>query len=114
MIATMSRTTLAALALALVAGSASAQSTTHYDVQTINFDMWCQEQAKLPADRCDKRLPEDEKQYEAFRDTIEKYEIGHLQDRQRSQDFNQAIMHHDPVDNPKDKQQPTVGTTPQD
>ncbi len=110
----MSRTVLLAAAVALAAGPALSQSTTRYDVKTINFDLWCQEQAKLPPERCDRRLPEDEKQYEAYRDTIEKYEIPYLQDKQRAADFDTNIMHHDPIDNPKDKQQGSSESTPKD
>src|SRR5579862_9462788 len=73
----------AALA-ALVALPAQAQST-RYDVKTINFDLWCQEQAKLPPDRCDKRTPDDEKTFEAYRAKIEKYEIPYLQHKQDEQ-----------------------------
>ena len=61
----------------LFALPASAQST-RYDVKTLNFDMWCQETARINPDRCDKRLPDDEKQFEAYRAKIEKYEVPYL------------------------------------
>ena len=86
-----------AFALAPLAG---AQVQPRYDVQTINFDLWCQEQARLPATRCDKRLPEDEQQFETFRATIEKYEISHLQDKERERNFDQNMLHRDPIDEP--------------
>jgi hypothetical protein len=84
----------------------------NYDVKTINFDLWCQEQANLPAERCDKRLPGDEKAYEKFRDTIEKYEISHLKDKQKEQSFDSNILHNDPVDEPPTTQnsKPDVST----
>jgi hypothetical protein len=109
------KSALLALAL-LVAVPAQAQ---HYDVKTINFDLWCQEQAKLPPDRCDKRLPDDEKQFEAFRDKIEKYEVPYLDQKQKEQQFDQAIMHNNPLDSPVDannsKPQPAApaGDAPQ-
>ena len=99
-----------AIVAAVFSGSADAQPTT-YDVKTINFDLWCQEQANLPADRCDQRLPQDEERYEAFRDTIEKYEIPYLQQKQREQQIKTNILEHDPVDNPLDKQLPSSQQT---
>ena len=107
MIRSLPRALLAAsalLAVSLASGTspALAQSQTTYDVKTINFDLWCQEQANLPPNRCDKRLPEDEQQYEAFRDKVEKYEIPYLKDKQRTAEFNDNILNHDPVDNPPD------------
>jgi hypothetical protein len=88
----------------MTAGVAYAQDTTTYDVKTINYDLWCQEQANLPADRCDQRLPQDEARYEAYRSTIEKYEIPHLQDKQREQQFDANVLHADPIDNPPSQQ----------
>jgi hypothetical protein len=100
-----------AIALLLLPGRADAQDTS-YDVKTINFDLWCQEQARLPVDRCDKRLPSDEKNYEKFRDTIEKYEISHLKDKERERSFDSNILHNDPVDEPTSTQnsKPNIST----
>ncbi len=85
---------------------------SNYDVKTINFDLWCQEQARLPADRCDQRLPADEQRYEAFRNTIEKYEISHLKDKEKEQNFDANILHNDPVDQPPSTQnsKPNIST----
>ncbi len=107
---------LTAVVSVIGSSPASAQGQTTYDVKTINFDLWCQEQAKLPPERCDKRTPEDESQYEAFRDKVEKYEIPYLQDKQRTAEFNDNILNHDPVDNPPDptKSPQTPQTTPRD
>ncbi len=44
---------VAALMAALLISPASAQNCRNYDVKTMNFDLWCQEQAHLPAARCD-------------------------------------------------------------
>ena len=65
MIRSLPRALFAASALFAISATvdvspALAQSQTTYDVKTINFDLWCQEQANLPPDRCDKRLPADE------------------------------------------------------
>ncbi len=93
---------LLASALALVANSASAQSA-RYDVKTMNFDLWCQETAKLDPDRCDKRTPEDEKLFEAYRAKVEKYEIPYLQRKEKEQLFDREVLHADPTDNPLEK-----------
>ena len=73
----------AAASLTLLATGAFAQTGQNYDVKTMNFDMWCQEQAHLPADRCDKRSAEDEKTFEDYRSKIERYEVPYLQQQQR-------------------------------
>ena len=115
----MTRMTTAVLfgALAFLVSSfpAVAQSTPTsptYDVKTMNFDLWCQEQANLPPDRCDKRLPLDEEQFEAYRAKIEKYELPYLQDKQHQNDLQTGIMSRDPVDNPTDKKPAANGSTP--
>jgi len=103
------------LAFAMMsAAPASAQQppALTYDVKTMNFDLWCQEQAHYDADRCDKRLPEDEKEFETFRSTIERYELTHLKDKQREYNFDQNILHRDPIDEPLNTQisQPDAST----
>lgn len=91
---------MAALAAAFFVPVASAQTGKNYDVKTMNFDLWCQEQAHLPATRCDKRTPEDEKNFEDYRAQIERYEVPYLQQQQRELSINRDIMHNDQVDNP--------------
>ena len=89
--------------------------TNRYDVKTMNFDLWCQEQARLDPDRCDKRLPEDEKQFEVYRAKIEKYEVPYLKRKEDEQLLDQNVLHNDPVGDPIDKnyskQTQTVPTT---
>jgi len=92
---------LAGAAILLVL-PAQAQNT-RLDVKTLNFDMWCQETAKLDPDRCDKRTPQDEKAFESYRDKIEKYEVPYLKRREGEQLLDQNVLHNDPVDNPVDK-----------
>jgi len=91
---------MAAVTAVFFVSPASAQGGRNYDVKTMNFDLWCQEQAHLPAARCDKRTPEDEKTFQAYRTQIERYEVPYLQQRQRDLSINRDIMHSDPVDNP--------------
>lgn len=98
--------------LALAAPAAAQQpAPLTYDVKTINFDLWCQEQAHLDPDRCDERRPEDEKRFEAFRATIEKYELSHLKDKEREYNFDQNILHKDPIDEPTNQQNSAPNAT---
>jgi hypothetical protein len=98
----MKRISMAAAAVAglMLAGGAQGEN---YDVKTINFDMWCQETQHLPADRCDKRTPEDEQAFEDYRAKVEKYEIPYLQNKENGAQLNRTILHSDPIDNPVDK-----------
>ncbi|MBS0472611.1 MAG: hypothetical protein JSR60_16175 [Proteobacteria bacterium] len=88
------------LSAAAIFGSCVAAQSQHYDVKTINFDLWCQETQQLPPDRCDKRLPEDEAAFEDYRAKVEKYEIPYLQGRENGAQLDRVILHADPVDNP--------------
>ena len=95
---TCSRLAMAAVLLAAL--PALAQTGRNYDVKTMNFDLWCQETQHLPPERCDKRTPEDEKIFEAYRAQIERYEVPYLQQQQRDIAIDRDILHNDPVDNP--------------
>jgi len=77
-----------------------------YDVQNMNFDMWCQEEQHLPPERCDKRLPGDDADFNAYRAKIERYEIPYLQQQQKQLQINSDILHNDPVDHPNRPSQP--------
>ena len=92
------RAFLAAALFSFAAPAAWAQGGHNYDVKTMNFDLWCQETAHLPAERCDKRTPEDEKTFEAFRNQIEEYEIPYLQEKSKAVQLDTDILHNDPVD----------------
>jgi hypothetical protein len=73
---------------------------TRYSVQNMNFDMWCQEEQHLPPNRCDKRLPEDDAAFDAYRDKVERYEVPYLQEQDRRLKLSTGILHNDPVDHP--------------
>lgn len=98
------------LSVAALCGVANAQDppspsdpqtrSVRYNVQEMNFDMWCQEEQHLPPDRCDKRLPEDDAAFSAYRAKVERYEIPYLQEQQKQIDINRDILHNDPVDHP--------------
>ena len=91
---------VAAVTAALFVSGAEAQTGKNYDVKTMNFDMWCQEEQHLDPDRCDKRTPQDEKDFEGYRAKIEEYEIPYLQQQQNDIALDRNILNKDPVDNP--------------
>jgi len=85
--------------LLLCCGGAHAQiGRGNFDVQPMNFDLWCQGPAHIAPDRCDKRLPEDNDAFEAYRAKIEAYEIPYLQQKNRDARIETEILHNDPTD----------------
>jgi hypothetical protein len=113
MIRTLATLAMTAAALAIFVARADAQST-RYDLQNMNFDMWCQEEQHLAPERCDKRLPDDNAAFEAYRAKIESYEIPYLQDRENKANLNQIILHNDPVDHPTELSKPQTNRPTQD
>ena len=87
--------------------SASAQRNSNYQVMEMNFDLWCQEQAHLPVERCDKRTPEDNSAFEAYRAKVEAYEIPYLQQKYNAARMDRDMLRNDPVDNPAVKDIPS-------
>ena len=94
------RTLLTIAALALLPGIAVAQNSRNFNVREMNFDLWCQDTQHLAPERCDKRLPEDEQVFEAYRAQVERYEIPYLQRQQRDLSISRDILHNDPVSHP--------------
>ena len=93
----------------------------NYPVQEMNFDLWCQEEAGLPAERCDKRSAQDEAAFEAYRSKVEAYEIPYLQEKSNAARLDTDILRNDPVDRPAyqnppqirpDSDQPSTNTPP--
>jgi len=87
-------------AASMVCAPALAQRNGNYPVKEMNFDLWCQEQAGLPAERCDKRSDQDEAAFEAYRSKVEAYEIPYLQQKNSAARLDRDILRNDPVDNP--------------
>ena len=87
--------------------SAQAQRNGNYQVMQMNFDLWCQEQAGLPVERCDKRTPEDNAAFETYRAKVEAYEIPYLQQKYNAARMDRDILRNDPVDNPAVKDIPS-------
>jgi hypothetical protein len=86
--------------------TARAEAQQPYPVQEMNFDMWCQEEKHLPPDRCDKRLPADDAEFQTYRAAIEKYEIPYLRQKQHDENLNNVIIHGDPIDRPTEPSTP--------
>ena len=78
--------------------AAAHAQASRYPVQTMDFDLWCTEQQHLSWERCDKRLPEDMKKFEAYRDVVERYEVPYLQQKENALHFDETIMQNDPID----------------
>ena len=106
-------TAAAAFALVVCTARTEAQTPGPYPLTEMNFDMWCQEEQHLPPARCDKRLPEDDAAFQAYRNKIENYEIPYLQRKRDEQTLNRVILHNDPVDHPTRPSQPQA-EQPQD
>lgn len=110
---------LSLLSASFLAGNAFAQplppppaSGGRLELHTINYDLWCQETAKLPPERCDKRLPEDDAAYNAYVTKVEKYEVPYLKDKQNSDVINRAILHSEPTQNPANNSQQPPSPNP--
>ena len=97
----MNRIVLGLVVAALTLPAAAQRQ--NYKVDEMNFDLWCQEQAGLPPERCDKRSAADEAAFEAFRAKVEAYEIPYLQQKNKDLRIDRDILRGDPVDNPIDK-----------
>ena len=63
----------------------------NYDVQSMNFDLWCQETRRYPVDRCDARLPADQREFEDYRALIERYELQYLMEQRRDAEAVERI-----------------------
>jgi len=100
------RYALIAVMLLTAASPALAQRNGNLQVSQMNFDLWCQEQARLPVARCDKRDPQDIATFEAYRAKVEAYEIPYLQRKNSAARLDRDIMRNDPIDNPVMKDLP--------
>jgi hypothetical protein len=67
-----------------------AQQTT-YDVQNMNFSLWCQEVQRYPASRCEERSAEDVKTFEEYRAEIERYELDYLKKKESDARLQEKI-----------------------
>ena len=96
-----SRAPAVVLLLGLLVGAAGPASARDHALDTMNFDLWCQEEANLPARQCDQRTATDEKAFEDFQQELDPYEAQQLRQAQRDQWLDQDFLDNDPIDNPQ-------------
>ena len=92
-----SRIFLALLLTDAISAQSTAQRNNNYAVKEMNFDLWCQLQANLPAARCDKRTAQDEATFQAYRAKVEAYEIPYLQRKNADARLDRSSLHADPI-----------------
>jgi hypothetical protein len=97
MITMRTRVALGLLVAAALCAPALAQNTRNYAVKEMNFDLWCQLQAKLPAERCDKRTEADEATFQAYRAKVEAYEIPYLERKNSAARLDRNVLRNDPL-----------------
>lgn len=111
----MKRILFSLLGAGLLATSAQAQVGS-YHLWSMDFGIWCTEEMHYSDERCDKRLPDDVKKFEAYRAIVERYQIPYLQEKDQKLRLNRDILHNDPIDNTVEDQtkppQSTDGKTP--
>lgn len=90
--------TLAAFSLAALFALPAGAQTLRYPVKSMDFDIWCTEVERLPWQRCEERRKPDLDKFEAYRHTVEKYEIPYLRNKENVLHFDDAILGNDPVD----------------
>lgn len=101
---------LAGLSIAAMGYAPAMAQRSNYAVKEMNFDLWCQEQARLPIERCDKRTPQDEATFQAYRAKVEAYEIPYLQRKDNAARLDRDLLRPDPLDSRRT--QPPDLTTP--
>jgi len=106
----MNRFALAVVLAGFAVLPAAHAQAGRYPVKTMDFDLWCTEEQHLPYERCDKRLPDDMKKFEAYRAVVERYELPYLQEKEQVLHLDESIIRNDPIDN---KPEGTAGQTPQ-
>jgi len=88
----MNRMTRTLLLLGLAASSAQAQEARYQVRHALDFDLWCTEDQRIPYERCEKRLPEDVKKFEAYRAVIEHYEIRDLKEKDKTLRLDEDLL----------------------
>jgi hypothetical protein len=103
---------LSSALLLLVSGAALAQPLSgplNYDVKTLTFELWCQETQRYPAERCDARRPADVAAFEAYRASIERYELQYLKQADRERQIRDSV-NRDPLQSTINRQDAGPGT----
>jgi hypothetical protein len=103
------RTSFAVVVSALLflgSATASAQPLSgplNYDVKTLTFELWCQETQRYPAERCNARRPADVAAFEAYRASIERYELQYLKQVDRERQIRDSVTR-DPMASTRNRQ----------
>src|SRR5215510_3832179 len=63
----------------------------NYDVKTLTFELWCQETQRYPAERCNAMRPADVAAFEAYRASIERYELQYLKQADREKQIRDSV-----------------------
>jgi len=103
-----SKKAVVAVSALLLLGSAgvSAQPLSgplNYDVKTLTFELWCQETQRYPQERCDALHPADVAAFEAYRASIERYELQYLKQVDRERQIRDSV-NRDPMQSTRDRQ----------
>ncbi len=90
------RTSFAVVSALLFLGSATASAQPlsgplNYDVKTLTFELWCQETQRYPTERCNARRPADVAAFEAYRASIERYELQYLKQVDRERQIRDSV-----------------------
>jgi hypothetical protein len=109
-----SRTSLAVVSALLVLGSAAVwaqplSGPLNYDVKTLTFELWCQETQRYPIERCNARRPADVAAFEAYRASIERYELQYLKQMDRERQIRDSV-NRDPMQSAISRQDSGPGT----
>jgi hypothetical protein len=86
---------LPALAFAQVPKTATTQPLT-YDIETLSFDRWCQEEEHFPPSRCDAHAPDDVAAFEDYRARVERYDLQYQKERTKENAFETDVLKRDP------------------
>ena len=70
-------------------GDARLGGRQNFAVQSMNFDLWCQETQRYAVDRCDERRAADVTEFENYRNIIERYEQQYLSQQRRDAEAEQ-------------------------
>ena len=86
---------LAALPLLATAEPLTTTPPLTYNIKTLSFDRWCQDEQHYPTSRCDQRLSGDVVAFEDYRARVERYDLQYEKDRTKEHEFERDMLRHD-------------------
>jgi hypothetical protein len=66
-------------------GRAPLPGTNSFGVRSMDFNLWCQQTQRYAAERCAARRAEDVRAFEAYRGSVERYELDYLKQMRRDE-----------------------------